>query len=257
MSEITPIQRSASLEALVESGDLGLQLLHPGGLEMTRELAEMCRVTSGKMLLDVACGTGESACYLAQRFGCSVTGVDHSAFMIDAAIRKAQDRKLKINFQQADAHSLPFAAETFDAVISECTICALEKERAIREMVRVAKSGGWVGISDLYWKEHAPSAIKRRLAEIEEERPENLAGWIHLFESAGLQEVHARDQSESIRNLSKETRTQLGIRGYIKVMLKIVRRWGIGGIRRVLGSERTLRSEHLGYAIIAGQKPNR
>ena len=48
MSGIRPNQRPASLEALVESGELEtIQILHPGGLELTRELAELCRVSQG------------------------------------------------------------------------------------------------------------------------------------------------------------------------------------------------------------------
>lgn len=57
-------RRKVSLEMLVESGDLGLPVLHPGGLATTRELAEFCHVRPGKQLLDVASGTGESACWL-------------------------------------------------------------------------------------------------------------------------------------------------------------------------------------------------
>jgi hypothetical protein len=45
------LPRRASLEALVESGDLGFQILHPGGLELTRELAELCHLGTGKSVL--------------------------------------------------------------------------------------------------------------------------------------------------------------------------------------------------------------
>lgn len=128
----------ASLEALVENGDLAFEVLHPGGVELTRELADMCQLKPGQSLPDVASGTGESACYLAESFPCRVTGIDHSVFMAATAKQKARDHNLQIHFQQADAHDLPFEAGTFD-VISECTTCALDKQRAIGEMVRVAR----------------------------------------------------------------------------------------------------------------------
>ena len=124
----------------------------------------------------------ETACHLVESFGCRVTGVDHSAFMVETARQKATDRKLEIRFDQADAHHLPFEAGTFDVVISECTTCALDKPRAIGEMIRVTRSGGYVGISDLYWKGDAPQSVKSRLAELEGERPENRSRWIRLFE---------------------------------------------------------------------------
>jgi arsenite methyltransferase len=255
MFGVDPNQRPASLEALVESGDLGtIQILHPGGLELTRELAELCYVSQGKRVLDVASGTGESACYLVQSFACRVTGVDHSTCMIDLARRKARDRGLDVCFEEADAHNLPFPAGSFDLVISECTTCALNKKRAIGEMARVARSRGWVGISDLYWKEHAPTNIKRRFAEIEKEDPEEMAGWARLFEAAGLEQVQAVDRSEFLARMSKEIRKQLGVAGYIKTIARILRRWGLRGITRVLESEKIFGSEYLGYAIVVGQK---
>ena len=121
-------------------------------------------------------------------------------------------------------------------------------------MARVTRSEGWVGISDLYWKEHAPTNIKRRLADIEEEHPEDLAGWTRLFEAAGLEHVQALDRSKALAHMSKEIRSQLGVVGYIKTIAKILRRWGLRGVARVLESEKIIGSEHLGYALVVGQK---
>jgi arsenite methyltransferase len=163
MSAVSPSQRSASLEALVESGELGsIQILHPGGLDLTRQLAELCHIGQDKSVLDVASGTGETACHLAQSFACRVTGVDHSAFMLNVARHKARERTLNTNFEEADAHDLPFAVGSFDVVLSESTLCALDKKKALGEMARVARSGGWIGISDLFWKDGAPMDIKQR-----------------------------------------------------------------------------------------------
>ena len=166
-------ERRPSLENLIESVDLKLEVLHPGGLAITKEL---CHVSKDTKLLDVSSGTGESACFIAEQFGCEVTGVDVSEYMVDRARRKAAERGLPVTFKQGDAHNLPFDEHTFDAVISECTTCLLEKERAISEMVRVAKPGGYVGIHDICWKEDTPEHMKQKLAEIEGERPETLEG---------------------------------------------------------------------------------
>ena len=84
----TTAHQRPSLESLVESGDLNIQVLHPGGLDSTAELARTCRVDKDTRVLDVASGTGESACYLVQVFGAAVKGVDASERMIAAARRK-------------------------------------------------------------------------------------------------------------------------------------------------------------------------
>jgi len=244
-----------SLEAIVESGELGLAVFHPGGLESTRELAELCHIHAGKLLLDVAAGTGESACYLAEIFGCKATGIDHSAYMVETAKQKAAERGLAVEFRKGDALALPFDGETFDAVISECTTCALDKPKAIREMARVTKQGGYVGISDLYWKERAPEPLKSKLVELEDERPETLVGWVRLFEQAGLQEVQTKDLSETFATMTRDVKQQLGILGQVRLLLRIVRRWGVWSLGRVMAAERVFHSEHLGYAIVVGRKP--
>lgn len=245
----------ASIERLLESGALPIEILHPGGLEITGELADLCEIGAGKRLLDVASGSGEAACFLAENLQCRVVGIDASQYMIERAKAKAPSRNLEIEFRQGDAHSLPFDDNTFDAVISECTTCVLEKSRAILEMVRVAKPGGRVGIHDLCWKESAPADLKQRLAELENEHPETLDGWKRLFEEAGLTDVLTRDKSELIARWTKETRKQLGLIGQFKIYWKILRRWGFGGLWRIKKSERVFCSEYLGYGIIVGSKP--
>jgi SAM-dependent methyltransferase len=248
-------ERPPSLEELIEGLDLGLEVLHPGGLEITRELAELCRINKETKVLDVSSGTGESACFIAEQFGCQVTGVDVSDYMIDRARRKAKERGLTtVTFKQGDAHDLPFDEHTFDAVISECTTCLLEKERAISEMVRVAKPGGYVGIHDICWQEDTPEQMKQQLAEVEGERPETLEGWKGLFEQAGLEDVVTVDKSSLIPDWEKGIRKELGLIGELKIFLKVFMKWGISGFKSVRASEKIFKSPHVGYGIIVGRK---
>lgn len=252
----TAQKKRPSLENLVENEDLGLDILHPGGLDLTQQLARLCQIGQDTSVLDVASGTGESACYLAEELGASVVGIDVSDFMIERAKKKAEQRNLEIEFEKADAHQLPFGDETFDRVISECTTCVLDKERAIREMVRVVKPNGYVGIHDICWKQDTPEQIRFRLAEIEGERPETLEGWKTLFEKAGLVDVKTVDRSLLIPRWMKGIKKKLGISGQLKIFLKIIRIWGIRGLRDVWESERIFQSQYTGYGIIVGRKPN-
>jgi ubiquinone/menaquinone biosynthesis C-methylase UbiE len=163
-----------SLENLIESQDLGLEILHPGELEITKELAELCHVGRNSKVLDVASGTGQSASYLAESFSCHVIGIDASDFMVDKARGKGKEKSLTVELKKADAHDLPFTDNTFDVVISECTTCVLDKKLAIGEMMRVVRPGGYVGIHDICWKEDTPEKMKQSLDKIEGERPEEL-----------------------------------------------------------------------------------
>ena len=160
-----------------------------------------------------------------------------------------------LEFKKGDAHDLPFEAGTFDAVICECTLCLFRKEQALREMVRVAKPGGHVGMHDLCWKEGAPERLKQRLKEIEHEEPEPLGGWKSLFEQVGLAEVQALDRSQLVPVWMKAERKQLGLRGHYKAGRAAIQRWGLGGLLTILQVERLFASPHVGYAIVVGVKP--
>lgn len=243
-----------SLEALVETGQLKLESLHPGGLVLTRELAELCNIREGSRVLDVASGTGETACFLAEQLGARVCGVEHSEEMIRRAEAKARAKALKVDFRKADAAELPFDDAEFDAAICECTLCFLDKQRAIGEMMRVVRPGGCVGMHDLCWNHSVPDRMKRALAEIEGEQPETLEGWTRLFGRAGLAQIKAVDKSGLMAPWMRESRRQLGLSGQLALAVRIVRRWGLPGAWKIAQSARVFTSERLGYCIVVGTK---
>lgn len=248
-------KKCPSLENLIENEDLGLESLHPGGLEITQELARLCQIGKDTSVLEVASGTGESACYLSASLQACVVGIDSSDSMIERAKQKAKQRNLEIEFEKADAHQLPFGEATFERVFSECTTCLLDKERAIREMVRIVKPGGYVGIHDICWQPDTPEKMKKRLAESEGESPETLEGWKLLFEKAGLVDIETVDKSFLIPTWIKESKKKLGLKGELKILLKIVRKWGLRGLRNIWSSEQIFQSQYTGYGIIVGRKP--
>ncbi len=243
-----------SLENFLESEETGLEILHPGGLEMTHTMAEACHLSRDTRVLDVASGTGEAACYLAVQFGCSIVGVDVSDRMVTKARGKAVERKLAIEFRSGDALQLPFGDGQFDVVISECTMCLLDKQRATAEMVRVTRSGGYVAMHDILWRDDTPEETKQQLAELEDERPETLDGWKRLFEEAGLRDVAVIDRSEVMTTWPAQINRQLGVSGRLLLLLKILRRWGWDGYRKIRDTELLFRSPHMGYCIVVGRK---
>ena len=59
---------------------------HMGGLETTVELIDLCHIEAGMVVLDVGCGAGATACYLAKTVGCK--GERRSAAKPRAILRK-------------------------------------------------------------------------------------------------------------------------------------------------------------------------
>jgi ubiquinone/menaquinone biosynthesis C-methylase UbiE len=88
-----------------------------------------------------------------------VVDVDISEKMIEWAQQRANQEGVedRVEFRTADVLDLPFAADRFDVVICESVLAFIEdKPQAIRELVRVAKPGGYVGMNEALRIEEPP-----------------------------------------------------------------------------------------------------
>jgi SAM-dependent methyltransferase len=107
------------------------------------ELVQAGELNKGKVL-DVGCGTGENALYLAER-EFSVIGVDLSTRAIDVAKTKGSERKLKVDFRLANALSLDFKNAYFDNAIDSGLFHTFnDNDRVVfaREIARLLKTDG-------------------------------------------------------------------------------------------------------------------
>ena len=135
---------------------------HMGGLEATKELIELCHIDKNSYILDVGCGVGLTACYIAKEYGCKLIAIDISEEMIKRAEERAKRRGIedKVEFKVADAQALPFEDDLFDVVISESVNAFIEnKQKAINEYKRVAKVGGYVGFNEVTWIKPPPPEL--------------------------------------------------------------------------------------------------
>ena len=142
---------------------------HPGGLALTEHLGTLLDLRPGRYVLDVASGQGASAICLAQRFGCTVLGIEYGIQAIQQATERATAGGVAhlVSFRQGDAEHLPLPGGTFDAVICECAFCTFpNKARAASEFWRVLKPGGRVGLSDVTRTGEVPQDLQGLLAWI-------------------------------------------------------------------------------------------
>jgi ubiquinone/menaquinone biosynthesis C-methylase UbiE len=167
---------------------------HFGGVKATQELAELCYVSQNKYVLEVGCGVGVTACYLAKRYGCSIIGLDLSERMVEWARRRAKRKGLveNVEFKVGDAQDLPFEDGLFDAVICESVTAFPEDQaRAVSEYIRVTRPGGYVGLNEGTWVMTPPPAelveyIHRTMAGANFLTAD---GWRLLLEGAGLADI--------------------------------------------------------------------
>ena len=110
-----------------------------------RELTARSVVSPGARVLDSCCGTGDLAIACA-REGATVTGLDFSERMLERARRKAP----QIEWVCGDALELPFPDGGFDGATVGFGVRNVEDlERALRELRRVLRPGGRVGILEI------------------------------------------------------------------------------------------------------------
>ncbi|HYV65352.1 MAG TPA: class I SAM-dependent methyltransferase [Myxococcales bacterium] len=111
-------------------------------------LCEAVDLEAGSRVLDVACGNGNASLAAARRF-CKVTGLDYVPELLERAAERARAEKLDLELIDGDAEQLPFEDGQFDVALSTYGIMfAPDQERAAREIARVVKPGGKIGMAN-------------------------------------------------------------------------------------------------------------
>ncbi|HTO49391.1 MAG TPA: class I SAM-dependent methyltransferase [Burkholderiales bacterium] len=111
-------------------------------------LAESADVRAGERVLDVAAGNGNATLAAARRFA-QVTSTDYVPGLLERGRARAAAEGLDVEFKVADAEALPFGDESFDVALS--TFGAMftpDHARPAREMLRVVRSGGRIGLAN-------------------------------------------------------------------------------------------------------------
>jgi ubiquinone/menaquinone biosynthesis C-methylase UbiE len=111
-------------------------------------LCEAVDLHSNQRVLDVAAGNGNATLAAARRFA-AVTSTDYVGALLERGKERAKAERLNVAFQEADAENLPFADQSFDVVLSTYGVMFTpNQEQAAREMLRVCKPGGKIGLAN-------------------------------------------------------------------------------------------------------------
>jgi SAM-dependent methyltransferase len=133
------------------------------------ELCETVNLCQDERVLDVAAGNFHASLAAARRW-CDVTATDHASDLAGRNRQRADAASMGVRFVDGDAEALPFADQSFSAVISAFgAMFAADQERAASEMIRVCRRGqrlalanwtpqGFIGQLFATIARHAPQA---------------------------------------------------------------------------------------------------
>ncbi|MBV9241818.1 MAG: class I SAM-dependent methyltransferase, partial [Acidobacteria bacterium] len=134
------------MKATWMAGDFGViakQTEQPG-----QEFVSRLGIGRGMKVLDVACGTGNTALPEA-RLGADVIGVDIADNLVEQARQRAASEGLTANFQVGDAEDLQFEDNSFDAIVTMFgAMFAPRPEVVASEFKRVCKPGGLIAMAN-------------------------------------------------------------------------------------------------------------
>ena len=125
---------------------------HIGGRAATTELCDRLGVTSGSEVLDIGCGIGGAARFVASSFGCEVTGIDLSPSYVAAATTMTEWTGLgdRVRFEVGSALDMPFDDGAFDrALLLHVGMNIPDKAALFTEVHRVLRPGGRLGLYDI------------------------------------------------------------------------------------------------------------
>jgi SAM-dependent methyltransferase len=149
---VSALERSSkSLSALTIEDLAPVDHVHARGFPATVELADRLPVKAEHHIVDIGCGLGGPARYFAQRFRCTVSGIDITRPFVEAArkltaLLRMEDR---VHIQHGDATQLPFADGVFDGAYTQhVTMNIADRARFFGEAFRVLKPGAFFALTE-------------------------------------------------------------------------------------------------------------
>lgn len=248
---------SAAIENAELLADLGKKVIHVGGRPSTEQLFELARFEPDGHVLDAGCGVGSTAIEIASRFGCRVTAIDISPAMVESATANVRAAGVEdtVTVERDDILALEFPENTFDRVVVEAVVMFVDSDRAMKELVRVCKPGGYVVDHEAYLVEETPAdvveASQSLFPGIKFEAPEV---WVERYRSAGLTDVEFVTEPVDVGGPAAMVRDE-GLLGFAKIVGRlIVRPSHRRQMMRMMPIQQRL-EPYLDYVVLSGRKP--
>lgn len=194
-TELTP-EQVMDLDPYSFLAVLGKKVVRPGGHRSTEELFALANLTSADRVLDIGCGVGVTGIEIVNRFGSRVTLSDKSELMLAQARANvvAAGMQDRIDVDWGDIVELPYPDDSFDVTMIEAVTMFVDRERAIREAVRVTKPGGRILDHEFCWRGRPnleALEILRQPMMCPGINFDDVRNWEMLFERHGVKDIES------------------------------------------------------------------
>ncbi|ACA39881.1 class I SAM-dependent methyltransferase [Lysinibacillus sphaericus] len=188
------IQDSNYLQFLAKFGVGGA---HPGGINLSKEILKNESILPTSHILDVGCGTGQTAAFLASYYTTNVTGIDINPIMIEKARHRMKKARLPVNIIQGSIEETSLPNGAFDFVLAESVLSFVHKQRALQEIFRLLKQGGRLIAIEFT----IPTLLSSQLADdIQQfygfDALFTKKDWVALFQEIGFQDIRIQKNKD-------------------------------------------------------------
>jgi sarcosine/dimethylglycine N-methyltransferase len=232
---------------------------YPEAMEHTNEImAQAVCLTREIRVLDLGCGYGATARYLASRFGCHVIATNISQKELALALERTEDAGLEglLAFEYGDFHDLKYPDASFDIVWSqEAFLHCADKSRILSECRRILAPGGTLAFTDILVRRGTSASDRDRIYDrVKSPDMWDLADYRQALEGLGFDVGRMEDWSEHV------ARSYGWVRGQVlhnrSSLLELVDAGTVDGTVDALGFwVEAAQGGKIGWALFVAQKP--
>lgn len=230
----------------------GISGAHPGGFALTQEILEQESLHPQLRILEVGCGTGQTAAYLAEKHHCQVTALDQHKLMLEKAKQRFIREKVDVQLVEGSVTNMPFHDQSFDLALAESVLIFTPLEQSLSELSRVLKQGGVLLLIEMTAEQSIRSDelldFKRfyGINQIPSEEE-----WSHLLRKHHFPSVQILKGESVAASLSKPTLQEPSTKDWLPSEQLDPRLGEIGFTHQDL----TIKyAEHVGYRVFRAQK---
>lgn len=144
----------------------GIGGAHPGGFSLTQTIFDSEQIEPQWNVLDIGCGTGQTASFLKKQFQCNVMAIDLNPMMIKKAKRRFVREGLDIKAVLGDVQNMKFNDDTFDFILSESVISFTNIKKTLKELVRVLQKEGSMIMIEMTAEQSLSDEVKDKIVKL-------------------------------------------------------------------------------------------